>query len=946
MNNTKWLRYLFGSDDSEPEYDPSLSLIDENIFNSLDMTYLTESEIALLMEGRKENVLKKYGNIVDDHALEILMNFDEQYRYKHLAWMARELASVRDREEYKYVEKEERDWEWYRRVNNAQEELATAMIAGIEDFIDNQQLMKIKDINQYPNFKSLLDALQTDVIDRRIKKSRKEREKNLATKGFISSGQGSVVYEDDRYFVVRPESPQASCHFGAKTRWCIAQAGNTYFSQYTEGSGRIFYFIKDDSKKNEAYNYKMAVEMSNEGGGYPYVENIWDRYDESYVVEDAQSEDSFAFSLVQDFEMPEDRAEQIAAAIFRHAENNPPHSPLAQLEDRINNDEFDGGFVTLRASSDYDYESQLSIIADVIIKHKILDADLVRMLNEDEIDIHEADEAIKEALEEDGVLYKLLDDNVDIGASKYWWPSAENIEVTTFEEGEGENLSWFILIELSNFEDPDYSGMYTSDISEEAERFCELMQEEWGERNEAEIEEVLDRHLYRLIPEYAKKHADKFLKLKEMFSSGKHQMDNIYFTVDDEDEEMSDLNLFMDFTFPLNPEYVKLLFSAKEEELETAAGPMKNIVIGLSQRGNKLRAHVADLFRSDIGANNVSQRGHSSGMDANLHRAVFNVYSKARDAAMQQLSFDFGDQYDTSNDIAFPTIPKDIMIKAGLDYDGGAIGQNLVPTDVKAVITVQIYIPFNHDAATLEAIMYFFKFIDKNYTQISAYMHRYTNEYARIGVARKVNRILAENLFYSIIDSKTFLEELTEQLKLHEKSSKSAKRKRRAKVKKKKAKKAKKDACYHKVRARYDVWPSAYASGALVKCRKVGADNWGNSTKEGIEKDLELDMEFIREVEDLLSEKKKKRKLTSKPGSETNLRDWFKRKGAKGSKGGWVDCNAPDGKGGYKSCGRGDGEKRKRYPACRPTASACKKMKGSKGKSWGKKDAKRRGKKK
>ena len=46
----------------------------------------------------------------------------------------------------------------------------------------------------------------------------------------------------------------------------------------------------------------------------------------------------------------------------------------------------------------------------------------------------------------------------------------------------------------------------------------------------------------------------------------------------------------------------------------------------------------------------------------------------------------------------------------------------------------------------------------------------------------------------------------------------------------------KKDACYHKVKARYDVWPSAYASGALVKCRKVGAKNWGNkSKKEGVD---------------------------------------------------------------------------------------------------------------
>ena len=40
-----------------------------------------------------------------------------------------------------------------------------------------------------------------------------------------------------------------------------------------------------------------------------------------------------------------------------------------------------------------------------------------------------------------------------------------------------------------------------------------------------------------------------------------------------------------------------------------------------------------------------------------------------------------------------------------------------------------------------------------------------------------------------------------------------------------------KDACYHKVKSRYKVWPSAYASGALVKCRKVGASNWGNSKK-------------------------------------------------------------------------------------------------------------------
>jgi hypothetical protein len=66
-----------------------------------------------------------------------------------------------------------------------------------------------------------------------------------------------------------------------------------------------------------------------------------------------------------------------------------------------------------------------------------------------------------------------------------------------------------------------------------------------------------------------------------------------------------------------------------------------------------------------------------------------------------------------------------------------------------------------------------------------------------------------------------------------------------------------------------------------------------------------------------------KRKLTKKPSSEKNLGDWFKRKGAPGKKGGWVDCNTcRDGK--CKPCGRSNGESRSKKPRCRPTPSGCK----------------------
>jgi len=73
--------------------------------------------------------------------------------------------------------------------------------------------------------------------------------------------------------------------------------------------------------------------------------------------------------------------------------------------------------------------------------------------------------------------------------------------------------------------------------------------------------------------------------------------------------------------------------------------------------------------------------------------------------------------------------------------------------------------------------------------------------------------------------------------------------------------KTKKDACYHKVKARYDVWPSAYASGALVKCRKVGAANWGNKSK--VKKACGGEVTFVnaRGFKNMLPGKRKQTKL-------------------------------------------------------------------------------------
>ena len=155
------------------------------------------------------------------------------------------------------------------------------------------------------------------------------------------------------------------------------------------------------------------------------------------------------------------------------------------------------------------------------------------------------------------------------------------------------------------------------------------------------------------------------------------------------------------------------------------------------------------------------------------------------------------------------------------------------------------------------------------------------------------------------MSSKINIEEIIKSV-LDERKGKTS----RNRKKKKKAKK--RDRCLRIADRKFDK-PSAYKSGAVVRCRK------GNIWK-GVKE------EQIQEILQNVFEKKE------------NLNKWFARSGPKGKQGGWVDCNAPDGKGGYKACGRKKGEKRAKYPACKPTPSKCKDK--GKGKTWGKKAAK------
>lgn len=104
-----------------------------------------------------------------------------------------------------------------------------------------------KDINQYENpefIKTLMGIVDS-------KKTEREKEKELKS-------QAEKLYEDDDVLVIRPKSYAASCYYGANTKWCTTNKGDSgYFDKYIK-SGLLYYFIK----KKE--NTKMALYRNTE----------------------------------------------------------------------------------------------------------------------------------------------------------------------------------------------------------------------------------------------------------------------------------------------------------------------------------------------------------------------------------------------------------------------------------------------------------------------------------------------------------------------------------------------------------------------------------------------------------------------------------------------------------------------------------------------------------
>ena len=190
----------------------------------------------LIAEGRKEDLRKKYEEkfSVDPDFLETLdyalgHPFLSQTNFKYGDFLLNNLHP-----------------------NSSVEEVVD-MVDLIKEFDRFQSALPEKDINKYNNF-TLSNAIKTH----------KEKSKSQQKKADVSGAE--KIYEDSNILIVKPLTYEASCKYGAGTRWCTTMANEPrYFNQYGKGDGQALYYIilKKFDRNNKFY--KIAIHKTNEG---------------------------------------------------------------------------------------------------------------------------------------------------------------------------------------------------------------------------------------------------------------------------------------------------------------------------------------------------------------------------------------------------------------------------------------------------------------------------------------------------------------------------------------------------------------------------------------------------------------------------------------------------------------------------------------------------------
>ena len=248
LKNKNTIGYVYEGGDVLKEKPVTVSLSSERILCPITKSRVKESyslnKISdLLLEGRKEDILKKYG--IDEETTDVINYFsdkDPSGNNKYLEWMFKNWAGLGKNRDYSPLDKE--------------------VVDVIELFHKNVQRIQNKDINSY-SFLKLKETVKEAEEKRKMSELKKEVKK-----------QKTVIYDDDRWLVVSPHSWKASCYYGAGTKWCVtAKDTPSHWNNYSKNS--TFFYIIDKTKTKKNKYYKVAYRQLKREGKF----ELWDAED-------------------------------------------------------------------------------------------------------------------------------------------------------------------------------------------------------------------------------------------------------------------------------------------------------------------------------------------------------------------------------------------------------------------------------------------------------------------------------------------------------------------------------------------------------------------------------------------------------------------------------------------------------------------------------------------
>ena len=236
--------------------------------------WATLNEEQLLAEGRLEDTKKKYSQ-VDPLWIDRLSERDPSGNNKYLMWAVKQFAQITEPWRKKHADSgaDVRAPEDEREIYSAYRVVGDA----VDKFHTSHQRLKNRDLNAYKTVDDVLSAVKQLGLSQKQKR-RKKRE--------IAKEGSTNLFENDDFWLIRPDTTEASCYYGQGAKWCIAATtSRNYFNQYT-GEGKSFFMVMMKNLDHEDDGHKIALVYDRNSYGDIDPEEIWDRPNDSISEDD------------------------------------------------------------------------------------------------------------------------------------------------------------------------------------------------------------------------------------------------------------------------------------------------------------------------------------------------------------------------------------------------------------------------------------------------------------------------------------------------------------------------------------------------------------------------------------------------------------------------------------------------------------------------------------